>query len=364
MKLTFKFAALTLIITSSYALTACSSGGSSSPSTEIKNTPVTQPDKTGQLEQPEQQKPETNNTQLGIELETTSTGKKWRVALTNGERQDFGYTGKVVKGGVSSDGITTIGEDIQHRTDYLGSATNSGMDNITYRKKGSRELSNIPKISFYEYDINPQKVHEKVIDKDNLNAYFVNQRYSTYAAFDNFSNNDDIRYNTLHTAGVASVVTRPTYFKQSSLEIGPQSLKSDPNIISPYLSTFPTATYYGKVLSRGGEWGNSELTANFKDNIISGSLTPNNLSDKKVTFDNINISNEYSKTSFSGKNIKIGDNLELNTEINGEFFGYNAEELVGGIKYFERDSENNKINTKDLIFGGSREENYNLPAIK
>lgn len=193
---------------------------------------------------------------------------------------------------------------------------------------------------FSKYEINPYTPH-KLKDEDNpnptqyKNVYFVNQKYSTYATWDN--------------ANQEGFFIDHTYDKENILT-------AERRAASSYLQSKPQATYTGLMIDTKGELGNITLNADFDRNKVSGEASftmdrsvENEL--QKLELVETDIDATDGNLSFQGK---AGDGLNAilfgyNGNYTGMFVGPNAEEVVGGIRYKAGGQY------KTVSYGGTRE---------
>ncbi|WP_439243730.1 transferrin-binding protein-like solute binding protein [Lonepinella sp. BR2474] len=269
-----------------------------------------------------------------------------------------------------------------------------------------------PNIDVSHYEINPQKIQhvakEDNPDPTNLDIIFVNQKYSSYAVWDNspvFTNKDFSKATyregmAVGTTAVAKNATRPNNkIAYSGEYLAPQS--------SDIVTKGQTAVYQGNVLSSRNRYkkedydlhkntypdvpqdrkiGNIELVADFGKQNISGKIT--SYDTKKMDnaiLQDTKIEHKSDTIRFSGKIIAdnqtlrnkqsfadfLSGNLNDEGQYYGTFVGPNAEEILGGGEYknySENPTNGNRYyplkNRHDFIFGATREGNYSYPAEK
>ncbi|WP_439240533.1 transferrin-binding protein-like solute binding protein [Lonepinella sp. BR2474] len=260
-------------------------------------------------------------------------------------------------------------------------------------------------IDLSKTEINPNKV-QKLSATDNLDAYrmdvyVVNQKYSSYASWDNGPNHKAFPDSTKYELGGAQVTAK--YASIGNYSIYPSSNRAESAYDKPAQIVVDggSATYKGKILAgdlyfygsredlklndsnmpTDHQLGELTLNADFKKQSVSGTIT--SFDTKKMDnaiLHSAEIEDRYDGLQFSGKITSDSKVLPTANDFRdyddqgtyqGTFIGPNAEEVVGQGHYVNYDDT---LHTGDsyykqkaqvnFVFGATREGEYSLPATK
>ncbi|WP_439240450.1 transferrin-binding protein-like solute binding protein [Lonepinella sp. BR2474] len=312
---------------------------------------------------------------------------KWRIIIPNT------YAGSGLRNGAN----TNVTKDI-----YNPYSINGLSSSHYYRTEDGSVRSKYTTLSDMDLskeEINPNKVQKlSATDNPNLDftdVYFVNQKYSSYAAWDNAPNRKefpkhatDYRSGGAVIAKYASVGNYTTssrradsaYDKPAQIVVDGGSATYKGKVLAGYAG-YTASTFKGSDIPTDHQIGELTLNADFKKQSVSGTIT--SFDTKKMDnaiLQSAEINDDAEGLNFRGK--ITSDSKVLPTASNfryyneqgtyqGTFVGPNAEEVVGKGSYTNYEEtirpDKNDYQQKarvEFVFGATREGEYSLPATK
>ena len=230
---------------------------------------------------------------------------------------------------------------------------------------------NTPPLLLSQYKANPSKINEVLLSSEQPEnkgkavgkAFFVNQNYSSYVAWQPIVDGKNARLSVLSLKEKYGddhfYVTHINYPNGIIYHDYPDNYEyqSQQRYESVKAKT-PQITYRGYMLNVGGKSGNITLTADLDKNVVNGTVTNrivNPLQDgRDLLLKNGQISVDRAGITFRGTSgkaiIPVGnnpDNLPFrNANFSGTFAGKNMEEVVGSISGLPNEASS--------VFGGTQ----------
>ncbi|KGQ38791.1 hypothetical protein [Gallibacterium genomosp. 1] len=230
---------------------------------------------------------------------------------------------------------------------------------------GNPKISNFytPTLPLSQYKANPSKINEVLISSEQPEnkgkavgkAFFVNQNYSSYVAWQpilkNYSEITSVL--SLNEGNRGNLYFARTDYKKG-VDIGLQAQQRYESV----KAKTPQITYRGYMLNVGGKSGDITLTADLDKNVVNGTVTNrivNPLQDgRDLLLKNGQISVDRAGITFRGTSgraiIPVGNNPNnlpfRYANFEGIFAGKNMEEVVGEISGLP--------NEANSVFGGTQ----------